>query len=70
MGVPLVQEGQPYVREVCLEEYTRHQDGSAAFEVAEAHELERFQVEEGEEERLKPDPESYMVTLEVNIELH
>ena len=69
MGVPLVQEGQPYVREVCLEEHTCHQDGSAALEAAEAHKLERFQVEEGEEERLKPDPESYTVTLEVNIEL-
>ena len=66
MGVPLVQEGQPYVREVCLEEHMRHQDGSAALEAAEAHELECFQ---GEEEWLKPDPESYMVTLEVNVEL-
>ena len=57
------------MREVCLEEHMRHQDGSAALEAVEAHELERFQVEEGEEEWLKPDPESYMVTLEVNIEL-
>lgn len=66
LGVPLVQEGQPYVREVCLEEGTRHQDGFVALEAAEARELEHFQVEEGEEERLKPDPESYTVTLEVN----
>ena len=66
MGVPLVQEGQPYVTEVCLEEHTRHQDGLVALEAAEARELEHFQVEEGEEERLKPDPESYTVTLEVN----
>ena len=28
LGVPLVQDGQPYVREVCLEEGTCHQDGS------------------------------------------
>ena len=66
MGVPLVQEGQPYVREVCLEEHTRHQDGSAVPEAADARELKHFQVEEGEEERLKPGPESYTVTLEVN----
>jgi hypothetical protein len=66
LGVPLVQEGQPYVREVCLEEGTRHQDGFVALEAAEARELEHFQVEEGEEERLELDPESYTVTLEVN----
>ena len=57
MGVPLVLEGQPYVTEVCLEEYTRHQDGFAALEAAKARELEHFQVEEGAEERLKPEPE-------------
>ena len=66
MGVPLVQEGQPYVREACLEEHTRHQDGFVALEAAEARGLEHFQVEEGEEERSKPGPESYTVTLEVN----
>lgn len=70
LGVPLAQEGQPYVRGVCLAEGTRHQDGVAcafdALEVAEARELEHFQVEEGEEERLELDPESYTVTLEVN----
>ena len=66
MGVPLVQEAQPYVTEVCLEEHTRHQDGLVALEAAEARELEHFQVGEGEEGRLKPDPESYRVTLEVN----
>ena len=57
LGALRVQEGQPYVREVCLEEGTRHQDGFAALEAAKARELEQFQVEEGEEERLKPEPE-------------
>ena len=66
MGVPLVQGGQPYVREVSLEEHTRHQDGLVALEAAEARELEHFQVEEGEEEWLKSDLESYTVILEVN----
>lgn len=68
LGVPLVQEGQPYVREVCLEVGTRHQDGFVALGAVEARglELEHFLVEEGEEERLKSDPESCTVTLEVN----
>ena len=66
MGVLLVQEGQPYVMEVCLQEGTRHQDVFVPLEAVEARELEHFQVEEGEEERSKPGPESYTVTLEVN----
>ena len=45
------------MREVCLEEGARHQDGFAALEAVEACELEHFQVEEGEEERLKPYPD-------------
>jgi hypothetical protein len=59
LGLPLVQEGQPYVRAACLEEGTRHQDGFFALEAEAARGLEHFQVEEGEEERLKPDPKSY-----------
>ena len=50
----------------CLEEHTRHQEGFVALEAVEARMLEHFQVEEGLEERLKPDPESYTVTLGVN----
>ena len=44
LGALRVQEGQPYVREVCLEEHTHHQDGFVALEAAEARELEHFQV--------------------------